>query len=326
MRAVAIDPAPEGGELRMIETPDPVPAEGELVIDVVAAGVNRADTSQRKGRYDPPPGSSPFPGLECAGVVAEVGARVEGWHVGDQVCALLAGGGYAEKVAVPAGQVMRVPVGVDLVAAGALPEAAATVWSNLFTLGRLSAGETVLVHGGSSGIGTMAIQLASALGAKVAVTAGSKAKLDACKSLGADILIDYRSEEFVERVHQETDGRGVDVVLDIVGGPYVQRNIDALAMDGRLVIIGIQNGYQADFDLRSLLRKRVRLMGSMLRSRPVEEKGAIIADVVRSVVPLIEDGSVRPVVEATFPLSEAARAHEIIESSQHIGKIVLTTR
>jgi putative PIG3 family NAD(P)H quinone oxidoreductase len=267
-----------------------------------------------------------LPGLECSGVIVEIGNGVSRWNVGDEVCALLAGGGYAERVSVPAGQVFSAPRGLGLVESAAVPEAAATVWSNLVGLGRLSAGETVLVHGGSSGIGTMAIQVARLLGAEVLATAGSPAKLAACADLGARAVIDHRREDFVERVIAETDGRGVDVVLDIVGADYLQRNVEALAVEGRLVVIGIQSGFDATVDLRTVLRKRVNLTGSMLRSRPIDEKAVIVDQVVEHVVPALEAGTIRPVIERTFRLDDAAEAHELIESSQHIGKILLTTR
>jgi putative PIG3 family NAD(P)H quinone oxidoreductase len=318
------NPGP-AGVLRLVDVADPRPSADEVVVDVVAAGVNRADTSQRKGTYNPPPGASPYPGLECSGVISQLGAEVQGWSVGDRVCALLAGGGYAEKVAVPTGQLVRAPSALSLVDAAALPESAATVWSNLFGLAGLRAGETVLLHGGSSGIGTMAIQLATALGATVAVTAGSAEKLTACEKLGASVLINYRAEDFVERVRAETGGVGVDVVLDIVGARYLQRNIDALAPDGRLVVVGIQSGADASFDLRSMLRKRVRVVGSMLRARPIDEKATIIREVVEHVVPLVESGAVAPVVHCAMPLADANEAHALIESSRHIGKVVLTT-
>ena len=325
MRAVEVhDPGPDG-TLRVIETPEPAPAPGEVVIEVVAAGVNRADTGQRLGRYGPPPGASPFPGLECSGVIAELGAGVSGWAVGDRVCALLAGGGYAEKVAVPQGQVLRAPSSVSLVDAAALPETAATVWSNLFGLGALTAGETVLIHGGSSGIGTMAIQLATVAGARVAVTAGSAAKLEACRALGASILVDYREEDFVDRVREETGGAGVDVVLDIIGAGYLQRNVDVLAIDGRLVIVGIQSGVDGELDLRSVLGKRAHVTGSLLRSRSVEEKSTLIQQVAAEVMPLVESGAVVPVVHARMPLSAASEAHALLESSEHTGKVLLTT-
>jgi putative PIG3 family NAD(P)H quinone oxidoreductase len=258
-------------------------------------------------------------------VISQLGAEVQGWSVGDHVCALLAGGGYAEKVAVPTGQLVRAPSALSLVDAAALPESAATVWSNLFGLAGLRAGETVLLHGGSSGIGTMAIQLATALGANVAVTAGSAEKLTACEKLGASVLINYRVEDFVERIRVKTGGVGVEVVLDIVGARYLQRNIDALAPDGRLVVVGIQSGADASFDLRSMLRKRVRVVGSMLRARPIDEKATIIREVVEHVVPLVESGAVAPVVHCAMPLADANEAHALIESSRHIGKVVLTT-
>lgn len=324
MRAVEVHRPGPTGQLRVVEVPDPRPASGEVVIEVVAAGVNRADTGQRRGRYDPPPGASSFPGLECSGVISELGAGVDGWHVGDRVCALLAGGGYAEKVAAPAGQVLPAPTSVSLVDAAALPEAAATVWSNLFDLAGLTAGETVLIHGGSSGIGTMSVQLAVAAGARVAVTAGSAAKLEACRSLGASILVDYREEDFVSRLREATDGAGVDVVLDIVGGSYLQRNIDVLGMDGRLVIVGIQSGADAALDIRSVLSRRARVTGSLLRSRSVEEKTSIMARVAAEVMPLVEGGAVVPVVHTRMPLSAANEAHALLESSKHIGKILLT--
>lgn len=321
MRAVAI----RGGELEVVDVDDPRPVAGEVVIDVAAAGVNRADTSQRRGRYDPPPGSSPYPGLECAGTISEVCDDTAPWRVGDVVCALLAGGGYAEKVAVPAGQVFRAPTALSLEHAAAVPEAAATVWSNLMDIGGLREGETVLVHGGASGIGTTAIQLARLVGAEVLVTAGSTAKLAACEALGASTMINYRREDFVQRTLDATGGRGVDVVLDIIGADYLQRNIDALAVEGRLAMIGIQGGVEASLDLRTVLRKRVTITGSMLRSRPIAEKSHIVRQVVQHVVPAIEAGTVKPVVEAILPLEEAARAHTLIESSQHIGKIILKT-
>lgn len=324
MRAVEVHQPGPAGELRVIEAQDPKPAPGEVVIDVIAAGVNRADTGQRRGRYDPPPGASPFPGLECSGVISEVGAGVDDWRVGERVCALLAGGGYAERVAVPVGQVLRAPTSVSLVDAAALPEAAATVWSNLFDLAGLTAGETVLIHGGSSGIGTMAVQLAVAAGARVAVTAGSAAKLEACRSLGASILINYREQDFVSRLRDETHGAGVEVVLDVVGGSYLQRNIDVLGMDGRLIVIGIQSGADAELDLRSVLARRARVTGSLLRSRSVQEKAAIMQRVASEVMPLVESGAVVPVVHTRMPLSAASEAHLLLESSEHIGKVLLT--
>ncbi|MGK5544375.1 NAD(P)H-quinone oxidoreductase [Streptomyces sp. URMC 127] len=306
------------------EVPDPVPGEGEVLIEVVASAVNRADVVQRQGFYDPPPGASPYPGLECSGRIAALGAGVSGWAVGDEVCALLAGGGYAQKVCVPAGQLLPVPDGMDLVTAACLPEVTATVWSNVFMVAHLRPGETFLVHGGGSGIGTMAVQLAKAVGARVAVTAGSADKLEACRELGADILIDYREQDFVEELHKVTGGVGADVILDIVGAKYLARNVDALAVNGRLVIIGLQGGRKAELDLGALLTKRAAVMGTSLRGRPLAEKAAIIAAVREHVWPLVAGGRVRPVVDRTMPMAEAAEAHRVMEQSAHVGKILLT--
>ncbi len=318
-------PAP-GGPERLVwsEVPDPAVGPGEVLVDVVASGVNRADVLQRQGFYDPPPGASPYPGLECAGRVAAVGPGVSGWRVGDEVCALLAGGGYAELVSVPAGQLLPVPGDVGVVAAAGLPEVACTVWSNVFELAGLRAGETLLVHGGSSGIGTMAIQLARAVGARVAVTAGSAAKLERCRALGAEILINYRESDFVEELAAATDGAGADVILDIVGARYLASNIAALATGGRLAIIGFQGGAKAELDLRKLLAKRGSIHATSLRARPAAEKAAIVESVGEHVWPLIADGRIRPVVDRLLPLSDAAEAHRVLESSEHIGKVVLT--
>jgi putative PIG3 family NAD(P)H quinone oxidoreductase len=325
MRAV-IATEPGGPEvLTVAELEDPVPAAGEIVLDMAGTAVNRADTLQRQGFYPPPPGASDVLGLECSGTISAVGAGVERWKVGDQVCALLAGGGYAEKVAVPAGQVMPVPDGIDLVTAGALPEVACTVWSNVFMLAGLQPDETVLVHGGAGGIGTMAIQLAHALGARVLTTAGSAAKLEVCRSLGADVTIDYRRQDFVEEVRAATDGRGADVILDNMGGSYLGRNIDALATEGRLVIIGLQGGTKGELNIGKLLSKRGAVIATSLRARPVEEKAAICAAVVEHVWPLVADGSVRPIVDTTFPLEKAGEAHRLMEESGHVGKIMLTS-
>ncbi|WP_058047406.1 NAD(P)H-quinone oxidoreductase [Streptomyces roseifaciens] len=324
MYAITI-PEPGGPEaLVWTEVPDPVPGEGEVLVEVVASAVNRADVVQRQGFYDPPPGASPYPGLECSGRIAALGPGVSGWAVGDEVCALLAGGGYAQKVCVPAGQLLPVPDGMDLVTAACLPEVTATVWSNVFMVAHLRPGETFLVHGGGSGIGTMAVQLAKAVGARVAVTAGSGDKLEACRELGADILIDYREQDFVEELHKVTGGVGADVILDIVGAKYLERNVDALAVNGRLVIIGLQGGRTAELDLAALLTKRAAVMGTSLRGRPLAEKTAIIAAVREHVWPLIAGGRVRPVVDRTMPMSEAAEAHRVMEQSAHVGKILLT--
>ncbi|MDA8324405.1 MAG: NAD(P)H-quinone oxidoreductase [Actinomycetota bacterium] len=324
MRAITIT-SPGGPEvLQIAEVPDPVPAEGEVLIDVAAAGLNRADLLQRQGMYPPPPGAPEYPGLECAGTIAALGAGVVGWQVGDQVCALLSGGGYAERVAVPAGQVLPVPAGLTVTEAAALPEVACTVYSNVVQVAGLRAGETLLVHGGASGIGTLAIQLGKALGARVACTAGSRAKLDRCRELGADLAIGYRDTDFVEAVSEFTGGRGADVILDIMGAAYLDRNVAALAQDGRLVIIGLQGGTRAEIDLNAMLRKRASLHATSLRSRPVDQKAAIVAGVRDVVWPLVAAGRIRPVIDATVPLAEAARAHAMLEDGQHVGKILLT--
>ncbi|HEY0774816.1 MAG TPA: NAD(P)H-quinone oxidoreductase, partial [Nocardioidaceae bacterium] len=285
---------------------------------------NRADTLQRRGNYPPPPGASDVLGLECSGTISAVGADVTDLKVGDEVCALLASGGYAEKVLVPAGQVMPVPKGVDLVTAGALPEVACTVWSNVFMVAGLQPGETLLVHGGAGGIGNMAIQLGKALGARVITTAGSPEKLDLCRELGADVAVNYREQDFVEEVKAATDGRGADVILDNMGAKYLDRNVSALATEGRLVIIGMQGGVKGELHIGKLLAKRGAVIATSLRSRPVEEKAAICSAVVEHVWPLVADGAVRTIVHTTVPLAEAARAHELMESGDHVGKIVLT--
>lgn len=308
------------------EAPDPRPGPGEVLIAVAATAVNRADIMQRQGHYAPPPDASPLLGLECSGTVVALGADVSGATVGDEVCALLAGGGYAELVAVPVGQVMPLPAGIDIVTAAALPEVTATVVSNIFGVAALVAGEALLVHGGSSGIGTMAIQLACHAGARVLTTAGSAYKLERCRELGADVVINYRDEDFVERVRVATDGRAVDVILDNMGAAYLARNIEALAADGRLVTIGLQGGTRGELDLGLLLTKRASVTATSLRGRPVEQKAAICADVVRQVWPAIADGSVRPVIDRVLPLAHAAQAHRVMEVGEHVGKIVLTLR
>jgi putative PIG3 family NAD(P)H quinone oxidoreductase len=319
MYAITV-PQPGGPEvLTRAEVPDPAAGDGEVVVEVVATAVNRADLLQRQGFYAPPPGASPYPGLECSGRITTVGPGVTGRAVGDEVCALLAGGGYAQKVAVPVGQLLPVPKGIDLVTAAALPEVTATVWSNVFQLAHLRPGETLLVHGGSSGIGTMAIQLGKAVGAKVVVTAGSARKMAACRDLGADVAVNYREQDFVEVLGQY----GADVILDVVGAKYLARNVDALAVNGRLVVIGMQGGVKAELDLGKLLVKRGAVMASSLRARPLREKAAIVAAVREHVWPLIEAGTVRPVVDRSFPLAEVTEAHRLMESSEHIGKIVL---
>ncbi len=324
MQAITI-PQPGGPEaLVLAEVPDPTPAAGEVRIRVAAAGVNRADVMQRIGVYPPPPGASAYPGLEVSGTIDALGDGVTTWAVGDAVCALLTGGGYAEAVCVPAGQVLPVPAGVSLVDAAALPEVVCTVWSNVFLTANLQPGEVFLVHGGSSGIGTMAIQLAREAGATVAVTAGSQAKLDVCRDLGARILVNYRDEDFVAVVRAATDGAGANVILDNMGASYLPRNVEVLATAGRLVVIGLQGGTRGELDLGRLLAKRAAVIATSLRARPAAEKATIVAAVRAHVWPLIEAGRVRPVVHAAYGLGEAAAAHRDLESSTHIGKILLT--
>ncbi|MGD1219215.1 MULTISPECIES: NAD(P)H-quinone oxidoreductase [Streptomyces] len=325
MYAITI-PEPGGPEaLVWDEVPDPVPADGEVLVEVAASAVNRADLLQRQGLYDPPPGASPYPGLECSGRVVALGPGVSGWAVGDEVCALLGGGGYAQKVAVPAGQLLPVPADLDVRQAAALPEVTCTVWSNVFMVAHLRPGETLLVHGGSSGIGTMAIQLAKAVGARVAVTAGSKEKLDFCAELGADILINYREQDFVEEIKQATDGAGADVILDNMGAKYLDRNVRALAANGRLAIIGMQGGIKGELNIATLLNKRAAISATSLRARPLGEKAAIVAAVREHVWPLIDSGHVRPIVDRELPMSDAAEGHRVLEASGHIGKVLLVT-
>lgn len=323
MKAITIPTPGEADALVLDEVPTPEPAPGEVRITVAAAGVNRADIMQRKGFYDPPPGSPAYPGLEVSGTINALGESVADWKPGDQVCALLVGGGYAEQVCVPASQVLPLPAGMPLGDAAGLPEVVNTVWSNVFMTANLMPGQTLLVHGGSSGIGTMAIQLAREVGARVAVTAGSAEKLEACRQLGAEVLINYRDQDFVEELKKATDGAGADVILDNMGAKYLARNVSALATSGRLVVIGLQGGTKAELDLNALLRKRAAVIATSLRSRPVEEKAAIVAAVREHVWPLVESGRVRPVIHSRFPLGEAAAAHRQLESSTHIGKILL---
>ena len=326
MRAVTLS-GPGGPEvLGWGEVPDPVLRPGEVLVDVVATAVNRADLLQRAGFYPPPPGASDVLGLECSGVVSEVGEGVTGWGVGDEVCALLSGGGYAERVAVPAGQLLPRPAGVELATAAALPEVVCTVWSNVFMLAGLRRGDTFLVHGGSSGIGTMAIQLAARAGARVLTTAGTQAKLDVCRELGAEVGINYRDEDFLERVREETDGAGADVVLDNMGAKYLARNVDALATGGRLVCIGMQGGTKAELDLGKLMRKRGSVHATTLRSRPATGPGGkadIVAAVRHDVWPDVERGGIRPIVDRRLPMSRAGEAHAVVEASEHIGKVLL---
>ena len=326
MRAIVIT-APGGPEvLAWQEVPDPQPAPGEVLVDVVATAVNRADILQRQGFYPPPPGAPEWPGLECSGVVSALGSGVTSHQVGDEVCCLLSGGGYAERVALPAGQAMPLPPGVDIVTAAGLPEVACTVWSNLAMVAHLGRGDWFLVHGGGSGIGTMAIQVARALGARVAVTAGSQAKLDACAALGAEVLINYREQDFVEVIEAETGGRGVDVILDNMGAKYLERNIACLARNGRLVVIGMQGGVTTEIDLAALLRRNAAVHATTLRGRPESEKAEICAQVERHVWPWIGAGVVKPVVDRVIPISDASAAHAALEAGEITGKIVLEVR
>jgi putative PIG3 family NAD(P)H quinone oxidoreductase len=324
---IAIEIRTPGGPevLVAVERPTPVPADGEVLIKVAAAGVNRPDVFQRLGRYPPPPGASDIPGLEVAGTIEQLGAQVRDWRVGDEVCALVAGGGYAEYCAAPAPQCLPAPRGLDLMAAAAIPETFFTVWTNVFARGRLQAAESLLVHGGSSGIGTTAIQLARARGARVFATAGSAEKCAACERLGAERAINYREADFVAVVRELTGGRGVDVVLDMVGGEYFARNVEALAVEGRLVEIATLHGVRAELNIQTIMQRRLTVTGSTLRARPVADKGAIATALMQQVWPLIESGAVKPVIHATFPLRDAAEAHRVMESGVHIGKLVLVT-
>jgi putative PIG3 family NAD(P)H quinone oxidoreductase len=325
MHAVVIT-EPGGPEvLQWTEVPDPHPGPGEVVIDVAASAVNRADMMQRQGFYPPPEGAPPYPGLECSGTIAALGEGVTGWRPGEQVCALLAGGGYAEKVAVPAGQLLRVPRSTTLVEAAALPETICTVYSNVFQGARLASGETLLIHGGGSGIGTTAIQLGKHAGAIVAVTAGSREKLDACRELGADILINYREDDFAERLMEATGGHGADVILDIIGAGYLAKNLAALAPDGRIANIGLQQGRTAELDLSLLMSKRGTIMSTTLRARPAEQKASIVEAVAANVWPLVDAGVIRPVIDRELPMRQAGEAHRIMTASSHTGKLVLRT-
>jgi putative PIG3 family NAD(P)H quinone oxidoreductase len=324
MHAVVITEPGDPDVLSWTEVPDPAPpGQGEVLLRVAASAVNRADIMQRKGLYPPPPGASAYPGMECSGVVISVGAGVDGWQPGDPAAALLAGGGYAEQVIVPAGQLFPIPEGVDLVTAAALPEVTSTVWSNVFMLAALRPEEILLIHGGGSGIGTCAIQLAKAAGAVVVVTAGSVDKLARCTELGADVGINYHDEDFVARVREETDGHGADVILDNMGAKYLARNVDVLAPNGRLVVIGLQGGNKAELDLGMLLGKRAAVLATTLRSRPAEEKAAIVRSVVDHVWPQVASGLVRPVVDRILPMSRAAEAHRVLEAGENFGKVLL---
>jgi putative PIG3 family NAD(P)H quinone oxidoreductase len=324
MRACVYEGAGDASVLNIRTVDDPHPEPGQVLIEVAAAGVNRADIGQRQGSYPPPPGASPLPGLEVSGVVAEAADDATGLRVGDRVCALLAGGGYAERVAVDARHVLPVPDSVDLVDAAGLPEAVATVWYNVFDRGRLSPGELLLVHGGSSGIGTMAVQLATARGSRVAVTAGSASKLDACAALGAEILIDYRNQDFVAELLAATDGTGADVVLDAIAGAYLERDIRALAAEGRILLIGNQSGGEASLPVGRLMAKRGQIHGTTLRAQSADAKAAILRSVLAHAWPLVASGAVRPVIDSRFPLERSADAQRRMESSEHVGKILLT--
>lgn len=323
MIAIEISRPGDPDVLVPVERPLPAPAEGEVLIQVAAAGVNRPDIMQRLGRYPPPPGASDIPGLEVAGTIEALGDGVTGWRGGDRVCALVTGGGYAEYCVAPAAQCLPAPQGLDLVSAAAIPETFFTVWTNVFERGRLRAGETLLVHGGSSGIGTTAVQLARARGARVFATAGSREKCAACERLGAERGIDYHVEDFVSIVKELTGGRGVDVVLDMVGGEYFARNLETLAIDGRLVEIATLRGSKAELNIQFMMQRRITITGSTLRIRSIEEKGAIAAALRAEVWPLLDAGTVKPIVHARFALRDAAAAHRLMESGAHIGKLVL---
>jgi len=323
MRVVEIT-APGGPDVLVpAERPVPRPGDGEVLIQVAAAGVNRPDVMQRQGKYPPPAGASDLPGLEVAGTVAAVGPDVARWKVGDAVCALVAGGGYAEYCVAPASQCLPVPEGLDLTTAAAVPETFFTVWTNVFERGRLKAGEWLLVHGGSSGIGTTAIQLGRAFGARVLATAGTAEKCAACERLGSEAAVNYKEADFVAAVRERTDERGVDVVLDMVGAAYLDRNIDCLALNGRLVIIGLLGGAKGTLSLVPVLQRRLTITGSTLRSRSVDEKAALAWALEQHVWPLLAQGTVRPIVDRIFPLAEAAAAHRLMEQGGHIGKLVL---
>jgi putative PIG3 family NAD(P)H quinone oxidoreductase len=322
MRAVVVSEPGGPQVLTWGEVPDPEAGPGEVLVEVAASAVNRADLLQRQGHYPPPPGASEVLGLECSGTVAAIGAGVEGWAVGDGVCALLAGGGYAERVVVPAGQVLRVPAGIDLVTAASLPEVTCTVWSNLFMVASLQPGEWLLVHGGTSGVGTMAVQLAKALGARVITTSGTEAKCERARQLGADAALDYHGD-WVAGVREVTGGHGADVVLDNMGAAYLGRNVEVLAVNGRLVVIGLQGGRRAELDLGTLLAKRAAVVATALRARPTSEKAAIVAAVAEHVWPLVAAGTVRPVVDRVLPMDRAAEAHRVVEAAEHVGKVLL---
>jgi NADPH2:quinone reductase len=326
VKAVEISSFGPPDVLKVTERPDPVAAAGEILIDVAAAGVNRPDVIQRLGKYPPPPGASDLPGLEVAGVVSGLGPGVTGWAIGDPICALVAGGGYAERAAVPQEQCLPIPKGFTAIQAAAIPETFFTVWTNVFQRGKLKAGETILIHGGTSGIGTTAIQLARAFGARVFATAGSDDKCDASRKLGAEHAFNYRTEDWVAEGKRVTDGKGVNLVLDIVGGDYIARNLDLLAIEGRLLQISFLKSPRTEIDFSVMMRKRLTITGSTLRPRTPAEKGEIARELHQHVWPLFENGAVAPVIHKTFPLADAAAAHRVMEESTHIGKLVLLVR
>lgn len=330
MKAITIPEFGEADALVLADVDAPKPGPGEVLVDVVAAGVNRADIQQRKGVYPPPDGITDIPGLEVAGRIAEFGEGVtseeSGWNIGDEVVALLAGGGYAEKINVPVGQLLPKPENLSMVEAAGLIETVATVWNNVFMIAGLGAGETVLFHGGSSGIGTTGIQLAHARGARVAVTAGTAEKLEACRELGADILVNYKEQDFVEEIKAATDGHGADVILDTIGAKYLESNVKVLATGGRMVTIGLLGGRKGELDLGRLLSKRASITATSLRARPTAEKAEIVASVRENAWPLIDAGTLVPQIHGTFPLAEAGKAHTVLEESTHIGKVILTVQ
>jgi len=323
VKAIVVDSPGDPEVMHLAEVPDPTPGPGEVLVRARATAVNRADTLQRRGFYPPPPGASEIIGMEVAGGVAALGEGVEGWRPGDRVMALIAGGGYAELVVVPAGQLMPIPAGLSWTDAAAIPEVFLTAHDNLFTRGRLAAGETVLIHGGAGGVGTAAIQLAKRAGARVLVTAGSAHKLERCRELGTDAGINHREEDFPTRVRELTGGHGADLVLDVMGASYLARNLDALAVEGRLVIIGLQGGATAEIDLNQMLRRRLTVIATTLRGRPLEQKAEIVGRFVEEALPGFDDGALRPVVDRVLPLAEAAAAHRAMEAGENVGKIVL---
>jgi len=326
MKAVEISQPGPPDVLKLVERTDPSPAPDEILIDVAAAGVNRPDVLQRLGKYPVPPGASDIPGLEVAGVVAAVGADVRGWSIGEPICALLAGGGYAERAVAPQEQCLPIPNGLSAIQAAAIPETFFTVWTNVFQRGGLKAGETILIHGGTSGIGTTAIQLAHVFGARVFTTAGSDEKCAAAKRLGADEAFNYRAQDWVAAAKDASGGRGVDLILDMVGGDYIGRNLDLLVVEGRLVQIAFLKSAKAELDFSVMMRKRQWITGSTLRPRTPAEKGVIARELLASVWPLLESGAVAPVIHQTFPLADAAAAHRMMEAGSHIGKLVLVAR